>query len=156
MENENSGKLEIKEPLTSTIQFNACQPNTKMMVAFGTDPKVPMITVYHGDQQAVVQIWRDGTCKLNEQYLDEAARTFYKAVASVIQLDLKRPGFVVRKKGVSRFLQVRVDVLEWTQNPDHATRFADKESAELACASFTEEVVPAAEAMIFERFRSTV
>lgn len=57
--------------------------------------------------------------------------------------------FVVRKKGVSVFLQVRISELDWVLNVDQATHFARESDAELACASFSEEVVPASKAMVF-------
>lgn len=151
-----SPHLTLSEPLTATVQFQSARPDSKMLVSFGVRPGGPMITVYHGDEQAVVEIWRDGTCKLNEQYLDEAARTFYKAVASEIQLEQQRPGFVVRKKGVSEYMMVRRDEVDWTQNVDHATHFARQIDAEISMLGVNEEVVPAVDAMNFERFRGLV
>lgn len=156
MQQVNTGQLTLSEPLASTIQFQSARPDSKMMVSFGVHPDKPMIIVYHGDEQAVVEIWRDGTCKLNEQYLDEAARTFYKAVASVIQLEQQRPGFVVRKKGVSEYMMVRRDEVDWTHSVDHATHFARQIDAEISMLGLNEEVVPAVDAMNFERFRGLV
>jgi hypothetical protein len=95
--------------------------------------------------EANVIIRDDGTIEVRHpERIDEAAQQFLTAVS-----DHLKYGYVVRKKGVSLFLQVRMHDTEWVQNPEHATHFARQQDAEHTTASATEEVVPASKAMVF-------
>lgn len=150
--------LTLESPLeltTKTITFYVTNPQPKMMVMFGLADDKPMITVFHGDNEPIVELWRDGTCSIkNEHYLDAAARTFYKAVATCLKEYQDRPGFVVRKVGVSEYYQADEVGINWVQTVHEATHFARERDAMAACRSGDDEVVPTAEAHLFTQLRS--
>jgi hypothetical protein len=151
-----TGKLTLGKDtqIAQTVTFNMARPETQMMVMFGIDLAKPLITVYHGDNQPIVELWRDGTCSIkNMDYLDEAARTFYKAVASIVKQYMDYPGWVVRKEGVSEYLQIDDVGINEVQKVHEATHFARERDAMAACRSGY-EVVPAAEGMLFSRLVS--
>lgn len=58
-------------------------------------------------------------------------------------------GFVVRKKGVSEFMAIFFEEVEWTQDACRATRFATHADAERAARSDRDEIVPYWQAMDF-------
>lgn len=103
------------------------------------------IQINAGQTEPVVTFHHDGTITVaHPEKIDEAAKQFLAATQHLL-----KTGFVVRKKGTSSFLQVRVGDVEWVQILDQATHFARESDAIIASASFNEEVVPASKAMIF-------
>jgi hypothetical protein len=63
-------------------------------------------------------------------------------------------GYVVRRKGVSEFMEVAYGDIEWTHDPEKATRFARMKDAELA-ASGNFEAVPFSQALVFGQTTSS-
>ncbi len=90
-----------------------------------------------------VVIHHDGTIEIKQpEKIDDAAQQFLSAVGGLL-----KHGYVVRKKGVNEFLQVRL-YREYVQDVEEATHFARRQDAEGAVFG-DQEVVPASKAMVF-------
>lgn len=134
--------------VAANILINSAKPENKMLMSFGVTNGSPLFTIYR-DGEPLVTLWRDGTCKIeNELYLDEAAKLFLKAVASITLYRHVHPGYVLRKQGVSEFLQVDVQGENWIQDVDQATQFA-RVGDVLPFLRTGYEAVPVNEAMDF-------
>jgi hypothetical protein len=119
-------------------------------VCFGVMSGLPLITIHGEDGHPIVMWNRGGEVEIpNPDRLNDAAHTFVSAVQSVLKDHFDGVGFLVRKKDVSEFLDVRPEGQFWTHNPNFATHFVRKVDANGAALGTDYEVVPVPEAMNF-------
>jgi hypothetical protein len=139
----------------SVLQFNARQENqTTMLISFGfgTDPKAPLITIYGQPDGETIAIWhRDGTVTLPDpSRLDEAANIFIDSVRRIIQQGEWHNSYLVREKGVNRYLSYSTGEEQWVDRVELATHFVRREDAFGFQAGWqNREIVPVSQAHVF-------